>query len=70
MPWAALTGSQRVFAGPAAEKPADLLVLKELAESGAFKPLIDRVFPFSRIVDAHAYVDTGRKKGSVVVTVD
>jgi NADPH:quinone reductase-like Zn-dependent oxidoreductase len=40
------------------------------AESGAFKPVIDRTYPFARIVDAHAYVDTGRKKGNVVITLE
>jgi len=32
--------------------------------------VIDRTYPFARIVDAHAYVDTGRKKGNVVITLD
>jgi NADPH:quinone reductase-like Zn-dependent oxidoreductase len=45
-----------------------LRFLGQLAESGAFKPVIDRTYPLSRIADAHAYVDTGRKKGSVVIT--
>jgi NADPH:quinone reductase-like Zn-dependent oxidoreductase len=47
-----------------------LAALRALAESGAFKPVIDRTYPFARIVDAHAYVDTGRKKGNVVITLD
>jgi NADPH:quinone reductase-like Zn-dependent oxidoreductase len=51
-------------------RPADLLFLRELAESGAFKPVIDRTYEFARIVDAHAYVDTGRKKGNVVMTLE
>ena len=69
MPWVALTSRRRIFAGPAAENPRDLAILSELAEQGAFKPLIDRVYPLERIVEAHTYVDTGRKKGSVVITV-
>jgi NADPH:quinone reductase-like Zn-dependent oxidoreductase len=51
-------------------RTADLLTLRALAESGEFKPVIDRTYPFARIVDAHAYVDTGRKKGNVVITLD
>ncbi len=69
IPWAALTSSKKVFGGPAAERVQDLLIVKELAETGAFKPVIDRRYPLERIVEAHAYVDTGHKKGSVVITV-
>ncbi len=70
IPWAALTSGKRVFAGPAAESVQDFLVIKELAEAGAFKAVIDRHYPLERIVEAHAYVDTGHKKGSVVITVE
>ncbi len=69
IPWAALSSSKRIVAGPAAEKPDDLRIIKQLAESGAFRPAIDRQYPLDRIVEAHAYVDAGHKKGSVVVTV-
>lgn len=69
MPWVALTSRKRVFAGPASESPRDIAILSELAERGAFKPVIDRVYPMEQIVEAHRRVDTGRKTGSVVVTV-
>jgi NADPH:quinone reductase-like Zn-dependent oxidoreductase len=69
IPWAAMTGSKKVIGGPAAESLQNMLAVKELAEAGAFKPVIDRHYPLERIAEAHAYVDTGRKKGSVVVTV-
>jgi NADPH:quinone reductase-like Zn-dependent oxidoreductase len=57
-----------VLAGVGTTRREDLVFLGELAESGAFKPVIDRTYPLARIADAHAYVDTGRKKGSVVIT--
>lgn len=69
MPWIALTSRKRVFAGPASENQRDIAILSELAERGAFKPVIDRIYPIDQIVDAHRRVDTGRKTGSVVVTV-
>jgi NADPH:quinone reductase-like Zn-dependent oxidoreductase len=48
---------------------SDLLALKELAESGAFRPVIDRRFTLDEIVEAHRYVDLGHKKGNVIVTI-
>jgi hypothetical protein len=45
------------------------LVLKELAESGAFRPVIDRRYTLDEIVEAHRYVDLGHKKGNVIVTI-
>jgi NADPH:quinone reductase-like Zn-dependent oxidoreductase len=43
--------------------------LRDLIESGAFRPVIDRRYPFDEIVDAYRYVETGRKVGNVVITV-
>jgi NADPH:quinone reductase-like Zn-dependent oxidoreductase len=50
-------------------KRSDLFVLKELAESGAFRPVIDRRYTLDEIVEAHRYVDLGHKKGNVIVTI-
>jgi len=42
--------------------------ITELIESGSIKPVIDKVFPFDKTNDALAYVESGRSKGKVVVT--
>jgi NADPH:quinone reductase-like Zn-dependent oxidoreductase len=58
-----------VITAPGAYRAEDLEHVIGLAESGAFRPTIDRTFPFEQISAAHRHVDTGRKRGSVVVTV-
>jgi NADPH:quinone reductase-like Zn-dependent oxidoreductase len=44
--------------------------LRGLLESGAFRPVIDRTYRLDQIVEAYRYVETGRKIGNVVITVE
>jgi len=46
-----------------------LATIGTLIEGGEIRPVVDRVFPFAELNDAMAYVDTGRAKGKVVVSI-
>ncbi len=61
-------GKQKALGGGASGSVEDLRLLRELVEGGALKAVVDRTVPLERIAEAHALVDSGRKRGSVVVT--
>jgi NADPH:quinone reductase-like Zn-dependent oxidoreductase len=68
VPWVAATSQQRIIAGPAGEYADDIRMLMQRMSEGTFRPHVDGVYPLERIRDAHRHVDTGHKRGSVVVT--
>jgi NADPH:quinone reductase-like Zn-dependent oxidoreductase len=68
-PFQGRRAGHRVIAGVSTERAEDMRFLAELAERGEYRPVIDSHYPFERIAEAHARVDTHHKRGSVVVDV-
>jgi NADPH:quinone reductase-like Zn-dependent oxidoreductase len=61
-------GKKLLFPIPSISKQ-DVLFLKELAETGEFKPVIDRHYNLDQIVEAYKYVESGQKTGNVVLKI-
>lgn len=69
--WTSMRRGRRVIVGfSGGDSKDDLLLIKRLIDTGAIRPVIDRTYLLQEIADAHRYVDTGRKRGGVVVSVD
>ncbi|MBK9099744.1 MAG: NAD(P)-dependent alcohol dehydrogenase [bacterium] len=54
---------------PPVERSRDLNFITQLVEKGEIKPVIDKIFTMEEIAEAHRYVDTGHKKGNVLIKV-
>ncbi len=64
-----LFGGKKVKGGVAISNKENLTYLRDLVENKTLKVVIDKIYPFEHIVDAYEYVESGHKKGNVVVKV-
>lgn len=68
--WTSMRPGKRVICGiSGGDSKVDLVEITRLIAEGTIRPVIDRTFRLDEIVAAHRYVETGRKKGGVVVSV-
>ena len=71
--WALVTsrsqGKKVLFQIPPRQTKEDVLFLKELIETGRYRPVIDRRYRLEDVIEAARYVETEQKAGNVVLTV-
>lgn len=60
-------GSRRATLGMGRYRKEDLLLVKELVDTGKYRPVIDRRYALAEVVEATRYVESGRKTGNVVL---
>ncbi len=65
--WINTTTNRTVLMGVIRHNAEDISFLKKLIETDKFKPVIDRTYPIEQIAEAHAYVETGHKKGNIAI---
>ena len=68
--WISATSPKKVIFEFAEPKTENLDFLRRLIEAGKIVPVVDKTYPVEQIAEAHAYVETRRKKGSVAITME
>jgi len=68
--WTKLTSDKNVILEAAGGTLEDLAFLRKLIDRGKIKPVIDRIYSLEEICEAHRYVETGKKQGNVVISIE
>ncbi|MBN1202814.1 MAG: NAD(P)-dependent alcohol dehydrogenase [Anaerolineae bacterium] len=69
--WVSRTSNKKIgLMGVAQPNQQDLLVIKNLLETGKVAPVIDRRYPLSETADAIRYLEAGHARGKVIITVE
>jgi len=69
MLWTSRRNGKKVICALSSERPEDLVLIRKLVEEGKIRSIIDRRYPLEQTAEAHRYVETGYKTGSVIITV-
>ena len=64
------SNGKKVICALSSENLEDMELIKKLVEEGKIKSIVDKRFPMERVVEAHRYVESGNKAGSVIITIN
>jgi len=68
--WTSAFGSRKAKFTLPGRNREDLVLLKDLIETGELRTVIDRTYPLSQVADAHRHMEAGHAKGKVVITLE